>query len=68
MKQAIGVILIVVGVMLLVWGHNMAQSIGSQVKQVFTGAPEDRATYFYISGVILLLVGIFQVFMPRRSK
>jgi hypothetical protein len=68
MKQAIGVIFIVVGIMLLVWAHDMAQSIGSQVKQVFTGAPEDRATYFYIAGVILVLAGAFQIFWPRRSK
>jgi hypothetical protein len=33
MQRIIGVISLAIGVMLLVWGHNMAESIGSQVKQ-----------------------------------
>jgi uncharacterized membrane protein HdeD (DUF308 family) len=68
MQKIIGVISLVIGVLLLVWGHNMAESIGSQVQQVFTGAPTDRATYFYIAGVALVIFGVFQIFWPAKSK
>jgi hypothetical protein len=68
MEKIIGVISLVIGIMLLVWGHNMAESIGSQVQQAFTGAPTDRSMYFYIGGVALALYGLFQIAWPRKRK
>ena len=66
MRKGIGVIALVIGVLLLVWGHNIAESVGSQFKQAFTGAPTDRATYYYIVGVVLGLYGLFQIFWSRK--
>jgi hypothetical protein len=68
MQKLIGVISLVIGVLLLVWGHNIAHSLDSQVKQLFTGAPTDRATYYYIAGTALGIFGLFQVFWPGKSK
>jgi Protein of unknown function (DUF3185) len=67
MQKLTGIICIVVGVLLLVWGHNIAESIGSQVQQVFTGAPTDRAMYLYIGGLVLALLGVAQIFWPGRK-
>jgi hypothetical protein len=66
MQKIVGIIALVIGIMLLVWGHNMAASLGSRVQQVFTGAPTDRAMYFYISGSALALYGIFQILWKRK--
>jgi hypothetical protein len=66
MQKVIGVIALVIGIMLLVWGHNMSQSLGSQVQQAFTGAPTDRTMYFYIGGAALSLYGIFQILWKRK--
>ena len=66
MQKIIGVIALVIGIMLLVWGHNMAASFGSQVQQAFTGAPTDRAMYFYIGGAALALYGVFQIVWKRK--
>ena len=68
MRKIIGVISLVIGVLLLVWGHEIAQSVDSQVKQLFTGAPTDRATYYYIAGTALGLFGLFQIFWPKKLK
>jgi hypothetical protein len=68
MQKIIGAISLVIGVLLLVWGHNIAQSVGSQVQQIFTGAPTDRATYYYIAGTALGIFGLFQIFWPGRTK
>ena len=68
MQKIIGVISLVIGAMLLWWGHDVAQSLDSQVKQIFTGAPTDRATYFYIAGVALVIFGVIQVFWPVKPK
>lgn len=66
MQKIIGVIFLVIGIMLLVWGHNMANSLGSQVQQAFTGAPTDRTMYFYIGGMALSLYGVFQIVWKRK--
>jgi Protein of unknown function (DUF3185) len=68
MQKIIGVICLVLGVLLLVWGHNIALSVDSQVKQVFTGSPTDRATYYYIAGTVLGLFGLFQILWPQKLK
>jgi Protein of unknown function (DUF3185) len=68
MQKGIGVICLVISVLLLVQGHDLAESIGSQVQKIFTGAPTSRAMYFYIAGVALGLFGLFQVFWPGKSK
>jgi hypothetical protein len=62
MQKAIGVACLVVGVLLLVWGHNISQSVGSQVKEAVTGSPVDRAMYFYIGGAVLSIFGMFRIF------
>jgi len=68
MQKIIGVISLVIGLLLLVWGHDIAQSVDSQVKQIFTGAPTDRATYYYIAGTALVLFGLFQIYWPKKLK
>lgn len=66
MKKAIGVGCLIVGILLLIWGHNISQSIGSQVKVVFTGSPIERAEYFYVGGALLVTLGLFQIFWPKK--
>ena len=68
MQKIIGVISLVIGVLLLVWGHDITQSVDSQVKQLFTGAPTERATYYYIAGTALGLFGLFQIFWPKKHQ
>ena len=67
-QRIIGLICLVIGVLLMVHGHDMAQSIGSQVQQVFTGAPSNRSTYFYIAGVVLVIFGASQIVWPAKPK
>jgi len=68
MQKITGIIFIAIGVFLLVWGRNIADSVGSQVKQVFTGAPADRAMYLYIGGIVLVILGFAQMFWPVKKK
>jgi len=68
MQRIIGIIALAIGIMLLVWGHNTAQSLDSQVKNIFTGMPTDRAMYFYIGGVALVIYGAFQIPWPWKKK
>jgi nitrogen fixation-related uncharacterized protein len=38
------------------------------VQEVFTGAPTDRAMYFYIGGIVLAILGVAQFFWPIKKK
>jgi Protein of unknown function (DUF3185) len=66
MKKVIRGFCLVGGVGLLVWGRNISQSIGSQVVQVFTGSPAERAIYAYTAGTVLLLGGFFCLFTGKK--
>ena len=68
LRIIIGTICLAIGILLLAWGHDITQSVDSQVKQLFTGAPMDRATYYYIAGTALGLFGLFQIFWPKKAK
>ena len=61
MNKLIGLICLAVGIVLLFWGHNVAQAVNSQVKNLFTGEPTDKAMYLYIGGAVLCAVGVFQL-------
>jgi len=68
MQRTIGAICLIIGIVLLVRGHDLAQSLGSQVQQVFTGAPSNRSTYFYIGGIVLVVFGASQIIWPAKPK
>src|ERR1051325_7092548 len=66
MQKIFGVLCIVGGVLLLVWGHNVSLSLNSQINEVFTGEPSSKATYLYIGGAILEAVGLFAIFFSQK--
>jgi TRAP-type C4-dicarboxylate transport system permease large subunit len=58
-KKIIGLVLLIAGVGLLIWGYNMSQSVGGQITQAFNGAPEDKVMIMYIAGAACAVVGVF---------
>jgi len=66
MNKIIGLIALAIGILLLVWGHNSAQALNSQVENLFNGTPTNRTMYFYIGGVALIIYGLFQLVRPRK--
>ncbi len=66
MQKVVGIVCLVAGVLLIVWGYNMAQSIGGQLQQVFTGSPGDKPMWLYIGGGVLCALGVFQIFVAKK--
>ncbi|NOS71732.1 MAG: DUF3185 family protein [Verrucomicrobia bacterium] len=66
MQKVVGIVCLVAGVLLIVWGYNMAQSIEGQLQQVFTGSPGDKPMWLYIGGGVLCALGIFQIFVAKK--
>jgi hypothetical protein len=66
MRKGFGIICIILGVLLLVKGHDVGNSIASRVKIAFTGVPVNEATKLYLFGTGLGLSGLLLIFWKRR--
>lgn len=54
-----GVILVVIGVGVAIWGYQLSSSVGSQVTQAVTGSDTDKVMTYYIAGAVSFFVGLF---------
>lgn len=66
MQRMAGLILLVVGIILLVWGYNGSQSVNSQVSEFFTGSWTDKTLWLLIGGAVCVIAGLFITFTPAR--
>ena len=60
-KKLIGIILLVIGVILVGWGFNEAGSFGGKLSSAISGSPGDRVLWFYVAGVVCILIGLFNL-------
>ena len=58
MNKALGIALLIVGVILLVWGINASDSIGSEISETFTGKPTDKSIWMIVGGVVSGITGL----------
>ncbi len=65
MRKGIGVICLVLGVLLLVKGHDVGTSIASRFRIAVVGAPVDEAMKFYLTGLGLGLFGLLLIFWKK---
>lgn len=66
MQKGIGVACLIAGIMLIIWGYNLHQSVSGRITEAVTGAPGDKSMYLYIGGAVLTVLGLFQVFRPSK--
>jgi hypothetical protein len=59
MKKIMGLALLVIGTGLAIWAYQMSGSIGSQLKEVFSGAPTDKVMVTYIGSAVSGVIGLF---------
>ncbi|MBW6487663.1 DUF3185 family protein [Sulfurimonas sp.] len=53
-----GIILVVIGIGVAVWGYQLSTSVGSQVTQAVTGSDTDKVMTYYIAGAASFFVGL----------
>ena len=66
MNRPLGIALLVVGVVLIVFGINASESIGSDISRLFHGTPTDKSIWLLAGGVVASCVGL--TFCLRASK
>ncbi|WP_068547731.1 DUF3185 family protein [Thalassotalea crassostreae] len=60
-SKIIGIVLIIAGVALAIWGYNLYDSAGSQVSRAFSGDAPLESWAAMIGGVVCVLLGIAKV-------
>ena len=68
MNRAVGIALLVIGVILLMVGFNEANSFRSEVNEFFTNNPSDRAIWMFIGGGVAAAVGLYFLFARAPSR
>ena len=63
--KPLGIVLLVVGVLLLVFGFHSSQSLGDQVTETFTGRFTDGTMFMIIGGAAALAAGAFMTFVRK---
>ena len=57
MRNPLGIVLLLIGVVLLVLGFAASESVASSFSKFFTGEPTDRAIWLMLGGVVSLGLG-----------
>ncbi len=65
-KSVIAIAMLVAGIILLVWGLNMAGTFESKVSRAFSGSPTDKAMWTMIGGAVLVVAGAFQLLFKKK--
>ena len=57
MSKAIGFGILAVGIVLIIFGINESNSLGSSFSRFFTGNPTDKTMWLLIGGIAAIIVG-----------
>ena len=63
MNKAIGLALVVAGIVLIVFGINASHSMSSDMSRTFTGTPTDKTLWLLIGGIAAAIVGAAITFL-----
>ena len=67
MNKALGIGLLVAGIVLTIFGISASESFGSEVSRFFTGTPTDKSMWLLIGGIVAGIVGLFLTLASRKS-
>jgi len=65
MNKLLSIALLIGGIILIVYGINASNSIGSDFSNLFTGSPTDKSIWLLVGGVVAAAIGAGGVL--RRS-
>jgi hypothetical protein len=66
MNKAIGLALLVAGIVLIVFGINASHSLTSDVSRTLNGTPTNKTLWLLIGGSAAAIVGAALTFVPSR--
>jgi hypothetical protein len=58
MNKPMGIALLAAGILLIIFGIDASDSIGSDFSRFFTGTPTDKSMWLLLGGMISLMLGL----------
>lgn len=58
--------LLIAGILLLFFGFQEYQSVGSEVEEFFTGSPSNKALWMLIGGAAATVAGLFGLLKKKN--
>ena len=68
MNRALGIGLVVAGVLLGLYGVQASESFASDFSRFFTGSPTDRSVWLLLGGIACVAVGVTLVARPSSQR
>jgi hypothetical protein len=68
MNKILSLALLAGGVVLIIYGLNASDSIGSSFSRLFTGNPTDRTIWFLIGGIVAAALGASGLMRGSKSS
>jgi hypothetical protein len=68
MNKILSLALLVVGVVLIAYGINASESVGSDISRFFNGSPTDRTIWLLIGGIVTAVVGAGGLMRSGKSS
>jgi hypothetical protein len=59
MNKPLGIALMAVGIVLIAFGINASESVGSEFSRFFTGTPTDKSMWLLLSGIVATISGAY---------
>jgi hypothetical protein len=66
MNKAIGLALLVVGIVLIVYGVDASNSADSSISRAFNGTPTNKTLWLLLGGIAAAIVGAVMALRPAR--
>lgn len=67
MDKTISLVILVGGILLVIFGLDVSNSISSDISRVFTDSPTDKAIWILVGGVVVTVIGLAGVLRGSRS-
>ena len=67
MNKLIALVLLAGGIVLIIYGINASNSIGSDFSRLFTGSPTDKSIWLLLGGIVAALIGAGGLLRGSRS-
>jgi uncharacterized protein DUF3185 len=68
MQKMLGLGFLVGGIILLVFGINESEGGISEIKELFTGSPTDKAVWFMVGGAAAAVLGLGLLLFGKGPK
>jgi hypothetical protein len=67
MNQLVSLVILAAGVVLVIYGFNASNSIGSDFSRLFTGSPTDKSIWLLLGGAVVAAIGLAGLLRRPRS-